>query len=58
MSKPIPSPRATADIIKAYIERMYDIELDDTDTFFIRGLIHERDVDKQQQYDMDKQMAV
>ena len=52
--KLVPSPRATAEIIKAYIERMYDIELDDTDTFFIRGLIHERDVDRINQYELNK----
>ena len=51
MNKLIPSPKATAEIIKAYIERMYEIELDDTDTFYIRGLINERDVEKQRQYE-------
>lgn len=41
----IPSPMAAAMIVKKYLETMYEIELEDTDIFFIRGLFHERDVD-------------
>ncbi len=47
--EPIPSPMATAQIIKRYIENGYDVELDDVDVFFIRGLINERDVNKQKE---------
>lgn len=39
---------ATATIIKRYIENAYEIELDETDIFFIRGIIAERDRDKLQ----------
>lgn len=36
---------AAAMIVKKYLENAYDIELEDTDIFFIRGLFHERDTD-------------